>query len=43
MVVWVWLAQHGLHRLNWHRWEHNAGIITGITLVVSGIISGIYH
>ncbi|MBL7781104.1 MAG: hypothetical protein JNM22_07795 [Saprospiraceae bacterium] len=39
MLVWVWLALHGLHRLNWHAWEHNAGIITGVTLVLSGILS----
>ena len=38
MVLWVWLALHGLHRLNWHRWEHNAGIITGVTLIVSGVL-----
>ena len=39
MLVWVCLALHGLHRLNWHAWEHNAGIITGITLVVSGVLT----
>ncbi|MEO6759092.1 MAG: hypothetical protein ABIO24_06520 [Saprospiraceae bacterium] len=38
MVLWVWLALNGLHRLNWHRWEHNAGIITGVTLIVSGVL-----
>ncbi|MEO6039897.1 MAG: hypothetical protein ABIQ93_15900 [Saprospiraceae bacterium] len=38
MVLWVWLALHGLHRLNWHRWEHNAGIITGLTLIVCGVL-----
>ena len=38
MILWVWLALHGLHRLNWHRWEHNAGIITGVTLIVSGAL-----
>jgi len=43
MIIWVWLAQHGLHRLNWHTWEHNAGIITGLTLVASGILSWILH
>jgi nickel/cobalt transporter (NicO) family protein len=43
MIVWVWLAQHGLHRLNWHAWEHNAGIITGLTLVLSGILSFVFH
>lgn len=43
MLVWVWLALHGLHRLNWHAWEHNAGIITGLTLVASGILSLLIH
>lgn len=38
MLVWVWLALHGLHRLNWHRWEHNAGLITGFTLMASGVL-----
>ncbi len=37
MLTWVWLALHGLKRLNWHAWEHNAGLITGLTLLVSGI------
>lgn len=43
MITWVWLAQHGLDRLNWHSWEHNAGIITGLTLVASGLLSWIFH
>jgi nickel/cobalt transporter (NicO) family protein len=43
MVVWVWLALHGLHRLNWHAWEHNAGIITGLTLVASGVLNLLFH
>ncbi len=37
MLTWVWLALHGLKRLNWHAWEHNAGLITGLTLLASGI------
>lgn len=43
MVLWVWLALHGLHRLNWHRWEHNAGIITGVTLIASGLLMLVWH
>jgi nickel/cobalt exporter len=43
MVVWVRLAHQGLLKLNWHSLEHNAGIITGITLVLTGIISFIFH
>ena len=43
MVLWVWLALHGLHRLNWHRWEHNAGMITGVTLIVSGVLMVVWH
>jgi len=43
MVVWVRLAYKGLLKLNWHALEHNAGIITGATLVLTGIISFIFH
>lgn len=39
MVLLVRYAYKGLLKLNWHSLEHNAGIITGITLVVTGIIS----
>ncbi|GAB4489402.1 MAG: hypothetical protein OHK0019_06970 [Saprospiraceae bacterium] len=38
MLAWVWLVLNGLHRLNWHKWEHNAGLITGFTLIASGIL-----
>ena len=39
MLVWVSLIYTGLSKLNWHAVEHYSGIITGITLLVSGIIS----
>ena len=39
MVLWVRLAYRGVLKLNWHSLEHNSGIITGWTLVVTGIIS----
>ena len=39
MVLWVRLAYKGILKLNWHALEHNAGIITGWTLIVTGIIS----
>jgi len=39
MVILVSLAYKGLLKLNWHSLEHNAGIITGITLVITGILS----
>lgn len=39
MVVWVRLAYSGLKRMNWHALDHNAGIITGVTLVISGLFS----
>lgn len=37
MLAWVRLALHGLQRLDWHAWEHNAGLITGLTLIFSGL------
>lgn len=39
MVVWVRLAYSGLKRMNWHALDHNAGIITGVTLMISGLLS----
>jgi nickel/cobalt exporter len=39
MVVWVRITYRGLLRLNWHSLEHNAGIITGVILIITGILS----
>jgi hypothetical protein len=39
MLVWVRLTYQGLLRLNWHSIEHNAGIITGVILILTGILS----
>ena len=39
MVLWVRLAYKGILKLNWHTLEHNSGIITGWTLVITGILS----
>jgi nickel/cobalt transporter (NicO) family protein len=43
MVIWVRLTYRGLLKLNWHALEHNSGIITGVTLVVTGIASFFIH
>ena len=39
MVLLVRFAYKGLLKLNWHSLEHNAGIITGLTFVATGIIT----
>ena len=39
MLIWIRVVYKGLLKLNWHKWEHNAGIITGLVLVITGIIS----
>lgn len=43
MLVWMRLALHGLKRLDWHAWEHNAGLIAGITLILSGALLPLLH
>ncbi len=43
MVLWVRLTYKGFLKLNWHALEHNAGIITGITLLLTGIFSFFIH
>ncbi len=39
MLLLVRFAYKGLLKLNWHTLEHNAGIITGVTLVATGILT----
>lgn len=39
MMIWIQITYRGLLKFNWHAIEHNAGIITGITLVCTGLIS----
>lgn len=43
MVTLVRLAYKGVLKLNWHALEHNAGIITGATLVATGILAFFIH
>ncbi len=39
MILLVRFAYNGLLKLDWHLLEHNAGIITGLTLVATGLIT----
>jgi putative Mn2+ efflux pump MntP len=43
MVLLVRFAYMGLLKLNWHSLEHKAGIITGVTLVATGILAFFIH
>jgi nickel/cobalt exporter len=43
MVIWVRLAYKGLLRFNTHKLEHNAGLISGAVLIVTGIVSYFLH
>jgi putative Mn2+ efflux pump MntP len=38
MLAWIWIAYKGLEKINAHRWTHNAGILTGIVLILSGLL-----
>lgn len=43
MLLWMFIALHGLKKLNWHKIEHNAGLITGFVLILSGILTFFMH
>ncbi len=43
MVTLVRLAYLGMLKLNWHSLEHNAGIITGVTLIATGFLAFFIH
>jgi len=43
MVMLVSIAYKGILKIHSHRLEHNAGMITGFTLIATGIISFFIH
>lgn len=43
MLLLVRIAYTGLLKFNSHRLEHNAGIITGVTLILTGLASIFIH
>lgn len=43
MLLLSRIAYRRVLKINWHKLEHNAGIITGITLVATGILSFFIH
>lgn len=43
MIILVRMAWQGTLKLNWHRLEHSAGIITGVTLILTGLLAFFLH
>ncbi|MEI2695434.1 MAG: hypothetical protein V9E90_10215 [Saprospiraceae bacterium] len=43
MLTGILLANRGLNKINSHKWEHNAGIVTAITMILTGLLSLIFH
>lgn len=38
MLIWMYIALRGLKKMDWHKIEHNAGLLTGGTLMLTGIL-----
>lgn len=43
IVMWISFAQRILKKINAHKIEHNAGLISGIVLIITGIIHFFIH
>ena len=43
MIIWVTIAYRGLNKFNWHALEHEAGIVTGVTLIGTGLLTFFIH
>lgn len=43
MVTFVGFAYKGIEKTNWHPLEHNAGIVSGIVMILAGISFFILH
>jgi hypothetical protein len=37
MTLFAWLAMQGLKKIDWHKVEHNSGLISGIILILTGV------
>jgi cytochrome c biogenesis protein CcdA len=38
MTTFAWLALKGLKKMDWHKLEHNAGLISGSILILTGLL-----
>lgn len=38
MTLFAWLAFHGLKKMDWHKLEHSSGLISGIILILTGLM-----
>lgn len=38
MTLFAWLALQGLKRMDWHRLEHRSGLISGVILILTGLL-----
>ncbi len=38
MTLFAWMATHGLKKMDWHKLEHNSGLISGIILILTGVM-----
>lgn len=43
MTLFAWLALHGLKKMDWHKLEHNSGLISGIILILTGLMFLFFH
>ncbi len=43
MLFWIQVAYRATLKYDWHKLEHNAGMITGLILVLTGILSLYIH
>ncbi len=43
MTLFAWLALHGLKKMDWHKLEHNSGLVSGIILILTGLIFVFSH
>ena len=38
MTIFAWAAMQGLKKIDWHKLEHSSGLISGIILILTGIM-----
>lgn len=43
MTLFAWLAMQGLKKMDWHKIEHNSGLISGLILIATGLMFLFIH